>query len=225
MKIFFTFAVAILFLPVFTSAEIITIDTEKDLINVQGQLAESKKTLLELLGELDDVYTPALLNVDSTKKEKTVLDISTSTRPQSHEDLLFLSVFDDEKTEAINIETAEDGTLQIVPTVKQLLRKNIVCESTVFVDSLRLGYNGDEVVKLQKFLNQNAYTRISEKGIGSKGKETPYFGTLTHKAVIRFQEMFKKDILESVGLSRATGFWGPSTIKKANRITALCTKK
>ena len=96
------------------------------------------------------------------------------------------------------------------------------CVDTEFSVSLRKGDYADEVKEVQRFLNQNARTRVAREGPGSPGKETGYFGSATLDAVKRFQALFAKDILERVGLKEATGFWGPSTIKKANEITALC---
>jgi len=103
------------------------------------------------------------------------------------------------------------------------IKKKPKCLSVKFSGFWRLGMRGEEVRTLQKFLNQNNVTNIKE-GAGSKGKETDYFGAKTYNAIIRFQNMFKKDILTPVGLTSATGYWGPSTVKKANAITALCTQ-
>ncbi|MEI6042571.1 MAG: peptidoglycan-binding domain-containing protein, partial [bacterium] len=59
----------------------------------------------------------------------------------------------------------------------------------------------NDVLQLQKFLNNNGFT-IAKTGVGSKGKETTYFGPATKAALVRFQK--------SVGLPN-TGFFGGMT--------------
>ncbi|MDB5260447.1 MAG: hypothetical protein JWN37_678 [Candidatus Nomurabacteria bacterium] len=52
---------------------------------------------------------------------------------------------------------------------------------------LSLGLSTDEVMELQKYLNNHGYI-IAISGPGSLGKETRYFGPATQKAVIKFQK-------------------------------------
>lgn len=82
-----------------------------------------------------------------------------------------------------------------------------------FKRNLKLGSTGEDVRQLQIFLNNNGFT-VSNKGLGSKGQETSYFGLLTRSAVIRFQETYAKDILKPLNLSRGTGIVGEKTINK-----------
>ncbi len=70
-----------------------------------------------------------------------------------------------------------------------------------FTKDLRLGMRNNDVLQLQKFLNNNGFT-IAKTGVGSKGKETTYFGPATKAALVRFQK--------SVGLPN-TGFFGGMT--------------
>ncbi len=86
-----------------------------------------------------------------------------------------------------------------------------------FTRSLQVGMSGSDVRELQKVLNSDSKTQISASGIGSPGQESMYFGQLTKQAVIRFQEMYRNDILTPNGLSSGTGYVGPSTIKVLNR--------
>src|SRR3989344_6519852 len=51
---------------------------------------------------------------------------------------------------------------------------------------LTTGTTGTDVKNLQIFLNANGYA-ITQSGIGSKGNETNYFGTLTREALQKFQ--------------------------------------
>lgn len=85
--------------------------------------------------------------------------------------------------------------------------------------SLSTGATGADVMALQKFLNADANTMVAATGVGSAGMETDYFGGLTAAAVSNFQVMYRDEILTPVGLVNPTGYFGPSTMAKAN---ALC---
>ena len=58
-----------------------------------------------------------------------------------------------------------------------------------------------DVLQLQKFLNNNGFA-IAKTGVGSKGKETTYFGPATKAALVRFQKANKVP---------CTGFFGKMT--------------
>ncbi len=89
-------------------------------------------------------------------------------------------------------------------------------EAFTFTRNLKMGISGSDVIELQKILNASPDTQISTSGIGSPGQETTYFGLLTHKAVIRYQNKYYSDVLAPAGLSLGSGFVGPLTIKKLN---------
>jgi type II secretory pathway pseudopilin PulG len=93
-----------------------------------------------------------------------------------------------------------------------------VCPFT-WTRDLKTGASGDDVMKLQQFLNSNADTRVAASGAGSVGAETMFFGPATAAAVSKFQVMHRADILTPAGLTNPTGFFGPSTRAKVN---ALC---
>lgn len=82
---------------------------------------------------------------------------------------------------------------------------------------IKLGQSNNQIKILQKFLNDNGFI-IAKKGAGSPGKETSYFGTLTKKAVIKFQEKYSKDILKPYGLKKGNGIVGPKTREMINEI-------
>lgn len=83
---------------------------------------------------------------------------------------------------------------------------------------LKMGDYGDEVMVLQQILNLDLDTRVSETGPGSLGNETRYFGLATKKAVIKFQEKYRNDVLLPAGLSIGTGYVGNLTLGKIKYI-------
>jgi hypothetical protein len=86
-----------------------------------------------------------------------------------------------------------------------------------FTTPLSLGMTHPEVLTLQRFLNSNGFT-LAHSGAGSPGNETTYFGQLTYRAVIRFQEYYARDILYPLNLTVGTGYWGEKSIEKGNEI-------
>lgn len=91
--------------------------------------------------------------------------------------------------------------------------------SYTFTRSLSQGSTGADVMNLQKFLNMSADTQVAASGAGSAGMETSYYGPATAAAVSKFQTKYSADILVPAGLTSPTGYFGPSTMAKAN---ALC---
>ncbi len=79
----------------------------------------------------------------------------------------------------------------------------------LFKRNMRFGDKGENVKTLQKFLNQ--LHPLANQGPGSPGNETKYFGPLTKKALIIYQQKHASKILAPIGLKRGTGFFGPST--------------
>ncbi|PIP73507.1 MAG: hypothetical protein COW88_01790 [Candidatus Lloydbacteria bacterium CG22_combo_CG10-13_8_21_14_all_47_15] len=85
--------------------------------------------------------------------------------------------------------------------------------SPVFAGTLTRGISSDEVKRLQQLLNSDTDTIISSSGVGSPGNETDYFGSLTEKAVQKFQAKYG---VVSSGSPDTTGYGlvGPATRAK-----------
>ncbi len=87
-----------------------------------------------------------------------------------------------------------------------------------FTKYLQYKQTNVDIKRLQIFLNADPDTRIANSGVGSPGKETNYFGILTYKAVIKFQEKYAKDILAPWGFVKGTGYVGKTTLAKINEL-------
>ncbi|MCF7906409.1 peptidoglycan-binding protein [Patescibacteria group bacterium] len=88
-----------------------------------------------------------------------------------------------------------------------------------FTKPLDIGEISEDVKNLQIFLNNNGFL-ISEDGPGSKGNETNYFGPKTKEALIKFQNEYKKEILEPLGIDNGTGYLGRSTINFIEKLSS-----
>lgn len=117
------------------------------------------------------------------------------------------------------------GTASVTRTVNFTLTVNVIAVSeatkigqespSLFMQNLSLGSVGEDVKSLQIFLNQQGFI-IAEYGPGSLQNETTYFGNLTKRALIKFQNTYKDEVLIPVGLQEGTGYFGPMTRKKVN---------
>lgn len=104
----------------------------------------------------------------------------------------------------------EKGTYDIVTdqayrqyltvTEEEIVRQDMK-GSEMFTQNLKLGDSGEEVRKLQKFLNKYLFF-VAPEGPGSPGEETDYFGERTLLAVIRLQRYLNLP---------ATGYFGEMT--------------
>jgi ABC-type transport system substrate-binding protein len=93
-----------------------------------------------------------------------------------------------------------------------ILEKIVVKEpSFQFKSDLSLGSKGKEVEELQKCL-------AKDPEVYPEGEVTGYFGNKTKEAVIRFQEKYRKDILEPLGLEKGNGEVRGKTREKLNQV-------
>lgn len=65
-----------------------------------------------------------------------------------------------------------------------------VSVSPVFSGTFKKGMSNADIKRLQIILNSDPDTRISNSGAGSPGNESDSFGTLTEKAIQKFQEKY-----------------------------------
>ncbi len=91
-----------------------------------------------------------------------------------------------------------------------------------FTKNLKSGMTNNDVKELQKYLNNNGFP-LAINGVGSKGKETAFFGPLTKIALIKFQEKNRLEILDPQGLKHGTGILQSFTRALINKITAGIT--
>lgn len=80
-----------------------------------------------------------------------------------------------------------------------------------FINDFERGNYHSDVRRLQEFLNDNGYL-VAKSGPGSPGQETTFFGPLTERALIAFQQA--NNIVPS------SGFFGPKTRHIVDRIIA-----
>jgi hypothetical protein len=81
-----------------------------------------------------------------------------------------------------------------------------------FKTNLSYGSRGSQVECLQKLL------KAQGKAIYPEGTVSGWFGPVTKRAVIRFQEKYAKEILKPSGLKKGTGLVGTSTRTKLNQM-------
>jgi hypothetical protein len=87
----------------------------------------------------------------------------------------------------------------------------------LFTRTLKIGSKGDDVKRLQEFLNTKGFS-IAKAGAGSAGNETTMFGAKTAEAVKKFQEAHKDTILIPSKLKAGTGVFGMMSIKYVNTL-------
>lgn len=119
-----------------------------------------------------------------------------------------------EQTDAIiNLLISFGAEQSVIDSVKISLQTKIVLP--VFTRGLSRGMTHTDVKKLQQILNQDTDTKVAESGVGSVGNETNYFGSLTEKAVQKFQ--LKHSVVADTN-DPGYGYVGPKTRAKLNEV-------
>jgi peptidoglycan hydrolase-like protein with peptidoglycan-binding domain len=99
----------------------------------------------------------------------------------------------------------------------QALDDSVADDSHRFENDLKVGDRGDDVRRLQRFLNNRGFN-VAVSGPGSSGNETEIFGNLTREALVDFQNHYSDEVLEPVGLNEGTGYFGSSTRRFVNSL-------
>ena len=157
------------------SVEIIALDLFHNIVTLEIR-SEPQILVLSLdeIGQLD-------LDNDGVKDIKIKFEDVVSNRAE----LTITSVLND-------LEEIEDNKKEVIKEKKE----DKICPYN-FTRDLNLGMAGDDVKFLQQYLNKEGYI-VAETGFGSINNETIYFGSLTTKALSRFQK--EKNIFAQVGI-------------------------
>jgi peptidoglycan hydrolase-like protein with peptidoglycan-binding domain len=90
---------------------------------------------------------------------------------------------------------------QITHSTEVMASASAPIPPSTFSRNLAMRDQGSDVHALQAFLNANGF-RVSQKGPGSLGNETNFFGRDTYAALVKFQK---------ANNIPATGYFGPQT--------------
>ncbi len=97
------------------------------------------------------------------------------------------------------------------------INKDLMLFPQILKNNLKIGMRGNDVKVLQQMLINEGFWKAN---VGVTG----YFGPVTKEAVMKFQNQYKTQILEPLGLSSPTGFFGPYTRKYLNENIFIGTK-
>ncbi len=104
-------------------------------------------------------------------------------------------------------ETIKSDNKVVVQEVPVVVVTSAESSGKSFTKDLGYGTQDSEVKLLQQSLNQLGF-ELSNSGAGSVGSETNFFGPLTKSALIKFQEKNREEVLDPIGLTSGTGYFG-----------------
>lgn len=145
--------------------------------------------------------------------DTTTIGGSSLTQGQIDSIIGLLSAFGAEQSVIDNVLLSLSGGGSSTATATQT--SGITGVSAVFTRGFARGASHPDIKRLQQLLNSDPDTAIATSGIGSSGNETNYFGSLTEKAVQKFQ--MKHGVVSSSSDS-GYGYLGPKTRAKLNQI-------
>ncbi len=179
------------YFSVFLNTQKATIFQDKN-IRQALDLGTNKEDLIKkvLLGEGEIVLSPILPEIFGFEKPNKISEFN----PEKAKEILEKAGFQDVNGDGFR---------------EKIIKKQVF----QFKSDLRTGSQGNEVTELQKCLAQDSE-------IYPDGKITGTFGENTKIAVIKFQEKYKKEILEPAGLQEGTGEVGKATRQKLNELCA-----
>ncbi len=132
--------------------------------------------------------------------------------PASNSAQIFPSESHIGSTSTVSTTTVSIATTSATSTIPGIDQKVFVFEK-----NLKQYQTDPDVHELQRFLNTHDFV-LATSSYGSPGHETDYFGALTRKSVVRFQEAYTDDILKPYGLTKGTGYFFERSRAKANEI-------
>jgi len=150
---------------------------------------------------------------ETTEEEETTKVVSTapssSSLTQGQVDAIIdlLKAFDAEQSVIDNVMASLTGSGSSQVVVSSITT-NV---SSVFTKGLSRGESNSDIKRLQQLLNSDPDTVVASTGVGSVGNETNYFGSLTEKAVQKFQ--MKYSVVSSPS-DLGYGYVGPKTRAK-----------
>ena len=103
--------------------------------------------------------------------------------------------------------------IQKIIETKEKLNSNPQQQCFYFSKYFKFGDRGEEIKKIQTFLNEQGFFNHSVTG---------FFGEVTKQAIKDFQSKYSEEILKPWGHTTPTGRWYKTTISKANKLIT-CT--
>jgi hypothetical protein len=109
---------------------------------------------------------------------------------------------------------AKSGVLEAKSAAVAYVQTDATKPAIPFPANLARGMRGEQVKLLQIILRDIG-------GVYPEGLATGYYGPLTERAVKRFQELYRHQILSPLGLASGTGYFGTQTRLVVNPLVSL----